>query len=212
MSGEPNVRPANRTAPASGDDRSVVDVDAILRGDQKAFEALVIAESPRLYRLLLRIVRDPDETRSVMQETFLQAYKRLETFRGDAKLTTWLYGIGINQARAALRRMRRYHTLDERDIDRLQPSFHGGMYADRYQTWSPDRLAELGERRRLVREAIDRLPDNYRMVIVLRDMEELSTAETARILEIGEGAVRVRLHRARQALRTMLDQYFRQDS
>ena len=189
-----------------------LDVEAILAGDRQAFEALVRQESPRLYRVIVRIVRDADEARSVLQETFLQAFKGLSTFRGDAKLTTWLYGIGINQARASLRKNRRYQTLEEEDIDRLQPAFRAGAYVDHLRSWNPDRVTEQAERQRIVREAIDQLPENYRMVVILRDIEELSTLETARILEISEGAVRVRLHRARQALRTLLDRHFGENS
>lgn len=199
-----------RDAPPTPDapPRQKLDVQAILAGDRAAFEELVRQESPRLYRLIVRIVRDPDEARSVLQETFLQAFKGLSRFRGEAKLTTWLYGIGINQARAALRRNRRYKTLEEEDIDRLQPSFRAGAYVDRMKAWNPDRVTEQAERQRLVREAIDQLPESYRTVVILRDIEELSTIEAARVLEISEGAVRVRLHRARQALRTLLDRYF----
>jgi RNA polymerase sigma-70 factor (ECF subfamily) len=189
-----------------------LDVDAIRRGDREAFEELVRQESPRLYRMIVRIVRDPDEARSVLQETFLQAFRGIGSFRGDARLSTWLYGIGINQARAALRRNRRYQTLEEEDIDRLQPSFRDGAYAERMRAWNPDRVTESAERQRLVREAIDQLPESYRTVVVLRDIEELSTTEAARVLEISEGAVRVRLHRARQALRTLLDRHFGENS
>ena len=81
-----------------------VDTEAVLRGDQKAFERLVHQESPRLFRVIVRIVKDEDEARSVMQETFLQAYQRLHSFRRESKLTTWLYAIGINLARASLRK------------------------------------------------------------------------------------------------------------
>ncbi len=202
----------NHTRSAKNGESSSIDEAAILRGDVDAFEELVRQESPRLYRLIVRIVRDPDEAKSVLQETFLQAFKGLKNFRRDAKLTTWLYGIAINQGRAALRRNRRYQTLEEEDIDRLQPSFRSGAFADPLKSWNPDRVAERAERQRLVREAIDRLPENYRMVVILRDIEELSTAETARVLEISEGAVRVRLHRARQALRALLDRHFGDES
>ena len=188
--------------------KHAVDPKAVLEGDRRAFEAWVRQESPRLYRMIVRILGDEDEARSVMQETFLQAYKRLHTFRGEAKLTTWLYAIGLNQARAARRKLQRFHTLEEADIERLQPQFRMGMYVERYARWSPERLAELSERQHLVRQAIDRLPDDYRLVIILRDIEELSTAEAARILELSDGAVRVRLHRARQALRALLDSHF----
>ena len=203
----PSDTTARTTSP--GSDRSNgLDVDAILAGDVQAFEELVRQESPRLYRLIVRIVRDPDEAQNVLQETFLQALRGLPGFRGDARITTWLYGIGINQARAALRKNRRYQTLEEQDIDRLQPSFRAGAYVEPPRAWNPARVAEQSERQRLVREAIDQLPESYREIVVLRDIEELSTLETARILEISEGAVRVRLHRARQALRTLLDRYF----
>ena len=185
-----------------------IDTEAVLRGDRKAFERLVHQESPRLFRIIVRILKDEDEARSVMQETFLQAYLRLHSFRRESKLTTWLYAIGINLARASLRKTRRYELLEEADIERLQPSFSKGMYAQKYPAWNPHQLAERAERRRIVHEAIDQLPPNYRLVVILRDIEQLSTAEAARILEISEGALRVRLHRARQALRALLEKHF----
>lgn len=188
---------------------SSLDVDAILRGDHDAFAALVRQESPRLYRVLLRFVHDPDEARSVMQETFLQAYERRATFRGEAKLTTWLYAIGINLARAAHRKQIRRRVLTEQDMERLQPSFQEGMLTGSFTRWHPGQQVERRERQRLVREAIERLSASYREVVILRDIEQLSTAEAAQVLGITEGATRVRLHRARQALRALLDPYFR---
>lgn len=176
-----------------------------------SFEELVRHESPRLFRVLVRFLRDEDEARSVMQETFLLAYQRFDTFRGEARLSTWLIGIGINLARATARKRRRYDLLEEQDIERLQPAFRMGMYAERYEPWRADRLAERAERKRLVHEAIDRLPEHYRITVVLCDMEELPRAEAARILGINEGTVRVRLHRARQALRALLDAYFQDE-
>lgn len=184
------------------------DVEAVLQGDRHAFAELVRQESPRLFRVILRIVRDEDEAQSVLQETFLQAYKRLGTFRRESKLTTWLYAIGINQARAALRKTRRFDTFDEQDIDRLQPVFMNGMYVDGHHRWHPDAVAERNERHRLVHAAIDKLPETYRTVVILRDLEDLSTAEAAQVLGISEGAVRVRLHRARQALHALLADHF----
>ena len=196
------------TASIQPNPRLPIDLEALLRGDRTAFEQLVHQESPRLFRVIVRILKDEDEARSVMQETFLQAYQRLHSFRRESKLTTWLYAIGINLARASLRKTRRYDTLEEADIERLQPSFNKGMYAQKYEAWNPHRLAERSERQRLVRAAIEQLPSDYRLVVVLRDLEQLSTAEAARILEISEGALRVRLHRARQALRSLLEKHF----
>jgi RNA polymerase sigma-70 factor (ECF subfamily) len=185
------------------------ELDALLRGDKKAFEALVREESARLFRVIVRILRDDDEAGSVMQETFLQAYQRIHTFRGESRVTTWLYAIGINLSRAAVRKSRRTTALDEADVDRLQPQFVKGMYRDAGADWDPHKLTERNETQRIVRDAIDRLPESYRMVVTLRDIRELSTAEVAQMLDITEGAVRVRLHRARQALKSLLDPQMR---
>ena len=190
---------------SSGD----IDLDALLKGDAKAFEMLVQKESPRLFRMIMRIVQDEDEARSVMQETYLQAYKRLDTFRREAEFSTWLYAIGLNLARASLRKMKRFDALEEDQIDRLQPSFSNGMFSENTEAWNPQKLTEKAERKQLVHDAIAKLPADYRTVLTLRDIEELSTTEVAQVLDVSEGAVRVRLHRARQALRKILDQYFR---
>lgn len=186
-----------------------LDLEALLDGDRREFERLVRMESPRLFRVILRIVGDAVEAESVMQETYLQAFKRLSTFRRESKFTTWLYAIGINLARASLRKSRRLSRLDEEEIDRMQPTFSKGMYVETFDAWNPQKLAEREDRKRIVHAAIDRLPDDYRTVVILRDIEEHSTAETAAILKITEGAARVRLHRARQALRHLLDEHFR---
>ncbi len=196
-------------SPSGASSDSTLDIDAILKGEPRAFEVLVHMESPRLFRMIQRIVQDEDEARSIMQETFLQAYKRLATFRKEAKFTTWLYAIGLNLARASLRKRRRYDMLEEDKMDRLQPAFESGMHTEKFDFWNPQRLAEQNERRNLVHAAIAELPPDYRLVITLRDIEELSTTEVAQVLDITEGAVRVRLHRARLALRTLLDRYFR---
>ncbi len=181
------------------------DVDALRKGDRAAFEDLVRRESPRLFRVIVRILGDEDEAQSVLQETFLQAYERVHTFRGESKITTWLYAIGINLSRAALRKSRRLTPMEEADLDRLQPRFSRGMYRESGADWDPLRLAERNEIRTLVRAAIDQLPEDYRIIVTLRDIRELPTADAARMLGISEGAARVRLHRARQALKSLLD-------
>lgn len=185
------------------------DEAAVISGDEEAFEALVRTETPRLYRLIVRMLRDEDEARSVLQETFLTAYESLPKFRGESRLSTWLYGIALNQARAARRKLRRIHPIELADVDQLQPDPTAGAFSRSVEMWEPHRIAEKQERLRLVREAIDKLPDDYREVVLLRDMSELSTTEAAQILGLSEGALRVRLHRARQALRTLLEVYFR---
>lgn len=185
-----------------------VDLPALLGGNRREFEKLVRRESPRLYRVILRIVKNSDEAESVMQEAYLQAYKRLATFRGDAKFTTWLYAIAINLAKASIRKRKRFSSYEQEQIERMQPRFSRGFHVESYDRWNPHRLAELEQRKRIVHDAISKLPPDHRAIIVLRDIEELSTAEAAAVLDIKEGTARVRLHRARQALRSVLDAYF----
>lgn len=180
----------------------------MLKGDPDQFAILVENETPRLFRMIMRIVQDEDEAQSVLQETFLQAYKRLNTFRGEAKVSTWLYAIGLNLARAALRKLKRINPVESDVIERLQPAFSKGMHVQQFDRWNPQKLAERAERKELVHKAIAELPEDYKNVIMLRDIEELSTTEVAEALEISEGAVRVRLHRARNALRTLLNGHF----
>lgn len=189
-----------------------LDLDAILAGDKRAFEQLVIQESPRLFRVIVRILSDDDEAQSILQETFLQAYQRIHTFRRESKLTTWLYAIGINLARATLRKSRRLSSLEDQDVERLQPSFSRGMFVDSPVEWDPGRMADLSDRKRIVRRAIDELAPDYKAIVILRDMEEYSTEEVAKMLDISSGAVRVRLHRARQALRELLNPHFKKEA
>jgi RNA polymerase sigma-70 factor (ECF subfamily) len=181
-------------------------IDALKARDPKALDTLVREESGRVYRCIARMIRDEDEAKNLTQETFLQAMKNIESFRGEAKVSTWLCSIAINLARAHLRKTRRYDVMEETDLEGLLPTFgllgHG---QEVYREWHPEKFTEQEERIRIVHEALDRLPEDYRSVIVLRDLEELSTQEVAELLDASEGAVRVRLHRARQALRKLLD-------
>ncbi len=188
------------------------ELEALRAGDPEAFRRLIEREAPRVYRCIYRIIRNEDEARNLTQETFAVAYERIKDFRGDAKLSTWLCAIGINLARSALRKALRHESLDEETINQLQPRFIQGRYAEPVTAWSPEKALENKELGALIEKALERLPAPYRTVIVLRDMEGLSTEEVAQILGISEGAVRVRLHRARQALRKILDEYFREDS
>lgn len=177
-------------------------------GDAAAYEELVRTHGPRLLGLARRLVGNDEDARDVLQDAFASAFKGLPGFAGDAKLSTWLHRIVVNRALMKLRTRRRH---PEHPIEELLPAFESnGHHAAHYASWSdPDRVLQRLETRDLVRSQVDRLPDNYRAVIVLRDLEELDTAETARMLGLTENAVKIRLHRARQALRTLLDAHFR---
>jgi RNA polymerase sigma-70 factor (ECF subfamily) len=193
------------------DDRALV--EAMRAGDERAFERFVRAHVGRLRAVALRLLQDPDDADDAVQEAFLSAFRKLDSFRGDARLETWLHRIVVN---AALQRLRRRKRQAERGaeseaLDELLPSFREDGHPEHYaQPWvqTTEELAARAETREQVREMIDRLPDNYRTVLILRDIEELDTAETAELLELTAGAVKVRLHRARQALRNLLEREF----
>ena len=208
-----NTSPEIREDESSALPAAPVPIDPLLvrlrAGEEAAFEELVRTYSGRLLALARRILSSPEDSRDVVQETFLAAFQSLDRFRGDAKLLTWLSRITVNHALMRLRTRRR---KPESPIEDLLPQFlPDGHQARPSARWdvSVDTEVERREVFGLVRSAIDELPDNYRTVLLLRDIEELSTEEAAQMLGITANTVKVRLHRARQALRSLLEPHFR---
>jgi RNA polymerase sigma-70 factor, ECF subfamily len=178
-------------------------------GDEAAFEQVVRKYGGRLLAVARRIVGSEEDARDVVQEGFMNAFKSLDRFEGNAKLSTWLHRIVVN---AALMKLRTRKRKPEQSIETMLPSFlDDGHHEERFQSWDEpiDQLMERAENRRLVREQIDALPEGYRTVLVLRDIEGLDTEETANVLGLSVNATKIRLHRARQALRTLLAPHFR---
>lgn len=154
------------------------------------------------------MLRDDAAADDAVQETFLSAFKAIARFDHNARLGTWLHRIAVN---ACLMRLRTARRKPERAIDPLLPTFLPDGHATHpAAAWNlpPSAGIETRETQALVRTRIDELPDHYREVLLLRDIEELSTEETATLLGETQGAVKVRLHRARQALRTLLEPHF----
>jgi RNA polymerase sigma-70 factor (ECF subfamily) len=181
-------------------------------GDDGAFETLVRAYGPRLYATARRLLRAEEDARDAVQDAFLQAFRGLDRFAGDARLSTWLHRIVVN---AALMKLRTRRRKPEASIDDLLPKFlDDGHQAEPASPWrrAPETPLEREQVRALVRSKIDELPESYRVVLVLRDVEELDTEETAALLGLSANAVKTRLHRARQALRQLLDPHFRSGS
>ena len=177
-------------------------------GDEAAFEQVVRAYGGRLLAVARRIVGSEEDARDVVQDAFLNAFRSLNRFEGTAKLSTWLHRIVVN---AALMRLRTRKRKPEQSIETLLPAFlEDGHYEERFKSWDEpvDKLMERAENRALVRKQIDALPEGYRTVLVLRDIEGLDTEETANVLGLSVNATKIRLHRARQALRTMLAPHF----
>lgn len=176
-------------------------------GDEAAYAQLVREQTPALLRVTSRLLRSDDEARDAVQDAFVAAFRALPRFRAESRLATWIYRIAIN---AALARLRARGQADEVSLDAWLPRFsEDGHAAEPSAPWPADAGTERREVRERVRAAIDRLPESYRTVVLLRDIEELSTDEAAQALGISTGAVKVRLHRARQALRGLLDPWMR---
>ncbi len=190
----------------SADEASLV---ARLRaGDEPAFADLVRQNAGRMLAVARRMLRSEEDARDALQDAFLQAFRGVGRFEGSARLSTWLHRILIN---ACLMKLRTLGRKPEQSIEELLPTFHDdGHRVDPDSAWraQPADPVEQREVRALVRASIDRLPEIYRNVILLRDIEGLSTEETAHLLEVKVDTVKVRLHRARQALRTLLTPHF----
>jgi RNA polymerase sigma-70 factor, ECF subfamily len=178
-------------------------------GDETAYEQVVRAYGGRLLAVARRIVGTEEDARDVVQDAFLNAFKSFARFEGNAKLSTWLHRIVVN---AALMKLRTRKRKPEQSIESMLPSFlDDGHHEERFQSWDEpvDKVMERKEARELVRQQIDALPEGYRTVLVLRDIEGLDTEETAKVLGLSVNATKIRLHRARQALRTLLAPHFR---
>jgi len=200
---------ATRPPAAGGPQGAEAELVARLKQrDGRAFEQVVREQGPRMLGLARRLVRDDDGARDVVQDAFLSAFRAIDGFSAEARLSTWLHRIVVNTALMKLRSRRR---RPEEPIDALLPTFKDdGHHAVQFGAWpDPEEALARREAREAVRRAVDRLPESYRSVLVLRDLEQMSTADAARALGLTENAVKIRLHRARQALRTLLDERFR---
>jgi len=180
-------------------------IEALRLGDNRAYEKLIRDFGPRMLAVARRVVRSETEAEEAVQDAFISAFRAIGTFEGGAKLSTWLHRITVN---AALMRLRKSGRIREASIESLLPSFGEDGHAKRSPSpWRGGNGAELSaeETRSLVMEGIDKLPEAYRVVIMMRDVDGLSTLQAAQLLGDTETAVKVRLHRARLALRELLD-------
>jgi RNA polymerase sigma-70 factor, ECF subfamily len=174
-------------------------VTRVLAGETGMFEIIMRRHNQLLYRVARAILRNDGEAEDVMQDAYVRAYEHLDQFAAKAKFSTWLTRIAVHEALSRQRRGNRYQELEpmsEREGDPM----------DRFASLAPDpeQQASNSEVRRLLEEAVEKLPDAYRTIFILRDIEEMSTTDAADVLEITEDNVKVRLHRARALLRKSL--------
>ncbi len=177
-------------------------------GEESAFEQLVRSTSGRLLATARRLLRNEDDARDAVQSAFIRAFQSLSRFREESRLSTWLHRILVNEA---LMRLRSRAKREEESIETLLPAFVAdGHQARDTVDWSEaaDEALERAETAALVRSRIDQLPETYRNVLIMRDIEEMSNAEIAAMLGVSANVVKVRVHRARQALRALLEREF----
>ena len=179
-------------------------VSRLRRQEDGAYEELVRAFGGRMLAVAKRLLRSEEDARDAVQDAFVSAFRSIDRFEGGSRISTWLHRIVVNASLMKLRTRRRH---PEQSIEDLLPHFlDDGHMADPASPWravEPDG-AEQRELRALLMRKLAELPDSYRNVLLLRDIEALDTEETAEIMGISPGAVKTRLHRARQALRGLI--------
>ena len=170
--------------------------------DERAFGELVSRYETKVYSLALKMLRNPEDAEDVLQDTFLRAYRGIKSFQGHSTFSTWIYRITANSALMRLRK-RQLPTVSIEDADERETPIN---IAD----WAPGPVEQMlnQETQAAMNEAIESLPPEFRQVFVLRDIEELSNAEVAEILDLSVAAVKSRLHRARLKVRNRLAAYF----
>ncbi len=177
-------------------------VACVRGGERDAFRQVMQRCNQRMFRVVRGVIRNEAEAEDVVQEAYVHGYEKLGSFRGEASLATWLTRIALNEAYGRLRRRR--DSVDIDDIDRGAPAAQLIAFPGRVLGDDPAEEAARAQLRRLLEQAVDELPEAFRLVYVLRDVEGCSVEETASALEIRPETVKTRLHRARRQLRAAL--------
>jgi RNA polymerase sigma-70 factor (ECF subfamily) len=199
--------PPDAAAPPADSDEDLV---ARARAkDFAAFEKLLDRYEDRIFRLAYRFVRNETDAKEVLQDTFLTIWRKLDTFKGDSQFSSWLYRVAANAALMRLRAQRRHPEVSTEDLP-IGYLDNYGQLPPQTENWAkrPDDELQSEELRRHIQAAVDGLPEIYRTVFLIRDVEGLSTEETAEVLQISVPTVKTRLHRARIALRDAISSYF----
>lgn len=176
-------------------------ISDVLNGQKDLFAILMKRNNQRLFRAVRTYFKDEDEVTDVMQETYLKAFEKLSQFHGDAAFSTWLIRIGINESLLRLRKIKRKWLF----FKASQHDSRSGSLHSEIDFMNPEKKAMQQETRRQIERAIDGLPEKYRVVYMLREVEGLSGDETARALGLSESNVKVRLFRAKAMMKKSLE-------
>lgn len=192
---------------ATGDNPNLV--ERLKVQDPGAMDELVDRFSDKIYNLAIGLLKNPDDAQDIVQDTLLQVFQKIDTFREEAALSSWIYRIALNFSYMKIRKNKRH---DHLDIDEYMPKFQqSGMHSQPLNNWADKAENQLlrKEMRELIMTNIDKLSEKYKTVLVLRDIQGFSTEEVAEITEMTVSAVKSRLHRARLFLRDRLEKYYK---
>jgi RNA polymerase sigma-70 factor (ECF subfamily) len=173
--------------------------------DERAFRELIEGHRDRVYNITFRMLGNRAEAEDVAQEVFITVFKTIETFREESKFSTWLYRVTVNHCKNRIKYLARRHDRDRDELDETSNGSNGAIGGP--APASPDRALEGAQMEKLLQEAIGNLDDEHRVVVVLRDVEDLSIEEICEITGLPDGTVKSRLHRARLALRKKLQRH-----
>lgn len=175
--------------------------------DERAFRELVEGHRDRVYNITYRMLGNRAEAEDVAQEVFIAVFKTIDSFREESKFSTWLYRVTVNHCKNRIKYLARRHDRDKDELDENAGGVNGATLGTPVRAAQPDRALEGVQMEQLLQQAIESLDDDHRVVVVLRDVEDLSIEEICDITGLPDGTVKSRLHRARLALRKKLQRH-----
>jgi RNA polymerase sigma-70 factor, ECF subfamily len=175
--------------------------------DERAFRELIEAQRDRIYNITFRMLGNRAEAEDVAQEVFITVFKTIDSFREESKFSTWLYRVTVNHCKNRIKYLARRHDRQKDELDETSGGVNGATVDTPARATQPDRALEGAQMEQLLQEAIAKLDDDHRIVVVLRDVEDLSIEEICKITDLPDGTVKSRLHRARLALRKKLQRH-----
>ena len=192
---------------SSIEDNEAEFVARLVAREEAAFNLLVVTYERRVFALVFRMLGRRDEAEDVAQEVFVQVFKAIETFRGDSKLSTWIYRIAVNLSKNRVKYNSRRHTSEQDDIDAMadRAPLSAAKGVSVGDVSRPDELLEGIQLEAIVKRAIDAIEPDFREVLILRDVEDMSYEEIASVTGLADGTVKSRIHRARAQLRALVE-------
>ena len=175
--------------------------------DERAFRDLLELHRDRVYNITFRMLGNRAEAEDVAQEVFISVFKTIDHFREESKFSTWLYRVAVNHCKNRIKYLTRRHDRDRDELDETSQQANGAVAGAPLRAAQPDRALEGAQMEKLLQDAIAMLDDDHRIVVVLRDIEDLSIEEICEITGLPDGTVKSRLHRARLVLRKKLQRH-----